>query len=43
MLSRLRTIVKNHEVLSDDFSCVVALEDIIDNAKSNDGVVNYWA
>lgn len=43
LVSRLESTMPNHESFSDEFSCIVALRDIIDNAKANDGVVNYWA
>jgi energy-coupling factor transporter ATP-binding protein EcfA2 len=43
LLSRFENIVTNHESFADEFSCVAALKDIIENAKANDGVVNYWA
>ena len=43
LLSRFEEVVKEHESISDEFSCVAALRSIIENAKSNDGIVNYWA
>jgi energy-coupling factor transporter ATP-binding protein EcfA2 len=43
LLSRFESIVANHESFADEFSCVAALKDIIENAKANDSVVNYWA
>jgi energy-coupling factor transporter ATP-binding protein EcfA2 len=43
LLSRFESIVPSHESIADEFSCVAALKDIIENAKANDGVVNYWA
>ncbi len=43
LVSRLESTMPNHESFTDEFSCIVALRDIIDNAKANDGVVNYWA
>lgn len=43
LLPRLESVITNHESLSDEFSSIVALRNIISNAKANDGVVNYWA
>ena len=43
MLARVQGVVTNHESIVDEFSCVTAIREIINNAKSNDGVVNYWA
>lgn len=43
LLSRFEEVIKEHESISDEFSCVAALRSIIENAKSNDGIVNYWA
>lgn len=43
MLPRIESVVLNHTSIADEFSCVVALREIISDAKSNDGVVNYWA
>ena len=43
MLSRFESIVTNHESLVEEFSCVMALKSIIENATANDDVVNYWA
>lgn len=43
LVPRLESTMPNNETLADEFSCIIALRDIIDNAKVNDGVVNYWA
>lgn len=43
LLSRFERIVPNHESLAKEFSCVAALKNIIENATTNDDVVNYWA
>ena len=43
LLPSLESIVINHESISDEFSSIAALKNIISNAKANDGVVNYWA
>jgi hypothetical protein len=43
LVSRLEEVVKKHESISEEFSCVAALKNIIENAKTNDGIVNYWA
>ncbi len=43
LLSKFAEVVPSHESISVEFSCVAALRSIIDNAKANDGVVNYWA
>jgi hypothetical protein len=43
LVSRLESTIPNHESFTEEFSCILALRNIIDNAKANDGVVNYWA
>lgn len=43
LLEKLVEMIPNHESVADEFSCVAALRYIIENAKANDGVVNYWA
>ena len=43
LVSRLEEVVKKHESISEELSCVAALKNIIENAKTNDGIVNYWA
>ena len=43
LVSRLESTMPNHESFTEEFSCILALRNIIDNAKANDGVVNYWA
>lgn len=43
LLPRLESIVPEHELFSDEFSSIIAIRSIINNAKANDGVVNYWA
>lgn len=43
LLPRLEAILTSHELLPDEFSSIIALKNIISNAKTNDGVVNYWA
>ena len=43
LLPRLESIVTNHETIAEEFSCVAALKSIIENAKANDNVANYWA
>jgi len=43
LISRLEEVIAEHELISDEFSSVAALKDIVENAKANDGVVNYWA
>ena len=39
----LEEILESHENMDEEFSSIVALQSIINNAKDNDGVVNYWA
>lgn len=43
LLNKFAEVVPSHESIAVEFSCVAALRSIIDNAKANDGVVNYWA
>ncbi|ACA84797.1 AAA family ATPase [Shewanella woodyi] len=43
LLPKLEELITEHESISSEFSCVEGLRSIIENAKSNDGVVNYWA
>lgn len=43
LLDKFAEVVTSHESIADEFSCVAALRSIINNAKANDGVVNYWA
>ncbi len=43
LLPRLESIVTNHETIAEEFSSVAALKSIIENAKANDNVANYWA
>nr|PMI96071.1 restriction endonuclease [Vibrio lentus] len=43
LLEKLEEVIPSHESVADEFSCVAALRSIIENAKANDGVVNYWA
>lgn len=43
LLPKLEDIVSEHESIAEQFSSVAALRAIIENAKANDGVVNYWA
>lgn len=43
LLDKFAEVVPSHESIADEFSCVAALRSIINNAKANDGVVNYWA
>lgn len=43
LLEKLTQVVPSYESMSEEFSCVAALRSIIENAKANDGVVNYWA
>lgn len=39
----LEEVIAEHESIADEFSSVASLQAIVKNAKSNDGVVNYWA
>ncbi|GLR05226.1 hypothetical protein GCM10007906_28140 [Vibrio hyugaensis] len=43
LLDKLVEVVPSYESIAEEFSCVAALRSIIENAKANDGVVNYWA
>lgn len=43
LLPKLEELITEHESISSEFSSVEGLRAIIANAKSNDGVVNYWA
>jgi energy-coupling factor transporter ATP-binding protein EcfA2 len=43
LVSRLEDVVKKHGAISEEFSCVAALKNMVKNAKTNDGIVNYWA
>lgn len=43
LLDKFAEVVPSHESIAVEFSCVAALRSIINNAKANDGVVNYWA
>lgn len=43
LLDKLVEVVPSHETIAEEFSCIAALRSIIENAKANDGVVNYWA
>jgi hypothetical protein len=43
LLTLLKSEIPSYESIDPEFSCVVALESIIENANQNDGIVNYWA
>lgn len=43
LLDKFVEVVPSHEYIAAEYSCVAALRSIINNAKANDGVVNYWA
>lgn len=43
LLPRLKEILPNHLRFPKNFSAIEALSKIIDNAKVNDGLVNYWS
>jgi AAA domain (dynein-related subfamily) len=43
LLTRLKSEIPSYESIDSEFSCVVALESIIENASQNDNIVNYWA
>ncbi len=43
LLPRFETILAGHNAKSEEFSSVASLKSLIENAKANDGVVNYWA
>ena len=42
-LERLKEILSNYESMSEVFSTVHTLENVVDNAKTNDGIVNFWS
>ncbi|GGX17145.1 AAA family ATPase [Undibacterium macrobrachii] len=43
LVEQLKVVIPNYESFSEEFSCIAGLQSMIDNAKANDGVVNYWA
>lgn len=43
LIHKLEELITDHESISSEFSSVEGLKTILENAKSNDGVVNYWA
>ncbi len=43
MLPELEKIIFNHAKIADEFSVVKAVEKLVTDAKSNDGIVNYWS
>lgn len=40
---RIKSELPNHENYSEEFSAVHALENVVKDAKQNDGVVNFWS
>ena len=42
-LERMRLLLPNNEEYNEIFSVIKAIESIIKNAKSNDGIVNFWS
>ncbi|MEQ1112744.1 McrB family protein [Acinetobacter johnsonii] len=42
-LERLKQQLPNHENYSEIFSSIHALENVVRNAKANDGIVNFWS
>lgn len=42
-LQRIKQEVPTYADIPDVFSAVVALEHVVNNAKSNDGIVNFWS
>ena len=43
MLPALKEIISNHAKINNEFSVVKAVEKLVTDAKSNDGIVNYWS
>ena len=42
-VERIKQLLPNHEQYSDIFSVVNALENVVKDAKANDGIVNFWS
>lgn len=42
-IERIKDLLPNYEEIPDIFSAVKALENIVNDAKVNDGVVNFWS
>ncbi|EPF73971.1 McrB family protein [Acinetobacter rudis] len=42
-VERLKQLLPNHETYSDIFSSVHTLENVVSDAKANDGIVNFWS
>lgn len=42
-VERLKQLLPNHETYSDIFSSVNTLENVVSDAKANDGIVNFWS
>jgi hypothetical protein len=42
-VERIKQLLPNHEQYSDIFSAVNALENVVKDAKANDGIVNFWS
>ena len=42
-IERIKDLLPHHEEIPDIFSAVKALENIVSDAKVNDGVVNFWS
>lgn len=43
LIERLKTELPSHERFNEIFSAIYGLESVVKNAKSNDGIVNFWA
>ena len=42
-VEQLKQLLPNHETYSDIFSSVHTLENVVSDAKANDGIVNFWS
>ena len=42
-VERLKQLLPNHETYNDIFSSVHTLENVVSDAKANDGIVNFWS
>lgn len=42
-VERLKQLLPNHETYNDIFSSVHILENVVSDAKANDGIVNFWS
>lgn len=43
LLARLLSELPDHAAYPSEFSCINAIRELVENARANDGVVNFWA